>query len=132
VNQYADRRANVVAIVSPDPLLAALIGAAVELVGFRAAFPRTDESPLSALRRLRAAYVLVDCKDPGAHDETLLGRGLMRGARLFLFGTAERLAPFRSRAARYQAELIEFPRDIAALHEILSRRPQPDREPQPG
>ena len=132
MNQYADRRANAVAIVSPDPLLAALIGAAVELVGFRAAFPRPDESPLDALIRLRAAYVLIDCEDPSASDEALLGRGLMRGARLFLFGSADQLAPLRTRAARFNAELIELPRDIALLHDILSRRPQSDREPQPG
>ena len=124
VNTYADRRANAVAIVSPDPLLSALVGAAVELIGYRAEFPRADESATMALRRLRPAYLLIDAEDPAALDETVLGRGLMSGARIFLFGTEARVQSLRDFVARYHLELIVFPRDVAGLAEILSRRAQ--------
>ena len=128
VNTYADRRANAVAIVSGDPLLSALVGAAIELIGYRAAFPRANESATKALRRLRPAYLLIDADDPAASDETLLGRGVMTGVRIFLFGADARIQSLRDFAAPYHLELIVFPRDVTALAEILSRRPQPTRE----
>jgi hypothetical protein len=57
-------------------------------------------------------------------DETVLGRGLMSGARIFLFGTEARVQSLRDFVARYHLELIVFPRDVAGLAEILSRRAQ--------
>jgi DNA-binding NtrC family response regulator len=130
VNKFADRRANAVAIISPDPLLGALIGAAVELLGYRAAFPRAGETPTETLRREKPAYVLIDCEDPNASDETLLGRGLMAGARLFFFGREARVEALRGVATRYNIEPIVFPGDVDSLHEILSRRiPRAERRP---
>ena len=125
MNRYADRRANAVAIVSPDPLLSALVGAAVELIGYRAEFPRGDETATQTLRRLRPAYLMIDAEDPGTADETLLGRGLMSGARIFLFGAEARIRELRDVAHHYHLDVIVFPRDVMALGEILSRRPQP-------
>lgn len=122
MNKYADRRASAVAIVSPDPLLGALIGAAAELLGYRAAFPRPGESAIGALRRARAAFILIDCEDPSANDEALLGRALMTEARPFLFGSAERCEAFRAIAARFGVSLIVLPRDIDSLAAILTRR----------
>lgn len=125
MNRYADRRANAVAIVSPDPLLSALVGAAVELIGYRAEFPRWDETATEALRRLRPAYLLIDAEDAATADETLLGRGLMTGARIFLFGAEERIRELRDVAHHYHLDVIVFPRDVTVLAEILSRRPEP-------
>ena len=122
MNRYADRRAHAVALVSPDPLIAALIGAAIELMGYRAEFPRVDELTIDALRRLRPAYMLIDASDPSAGDETLLGRCMMSDTRVFVFGTAEATERLRDVAAKYQAQLIVFPRDIEALPTILTRR----------
>ena len=127
VNTYADRRANAVAIVSPDPLIAALLGAAIELVGYRAEFPRADESAIDGLRRLRPAYMLMDAADPSAGDETLLGRCMMSDTRIFIFGSESGTDQFREAVATYGAQLIVFPRDIDALPQMLTRRSPPKR-----
>jgi len=116
-----DRRGYSVAIVSADPLLAALIGAAVELVGYRAAFPRDGESDIDAIRRTRAVAVLLDIAHPSAGDQTLLGRALMTGARIIVFGSSDALrhaAPF---LAHYQLAQLPMPEGIDSLAEVLAR-----------
>jgi len=127
VSRYADRRANAVAILSPDAVLAALLGAAVELHGYRAEFARDDESPVQTLRRVRPMYLLVDANDPRAVDETLLGRGLMSETRMFVFGTLERTEQLRDVMARYDAQSIVLPRDLDVLPAILTRRADPSQ-----
>lgn len=112
----ADRRAHAVAVISADPMLAALLGAAVELTGYRAAFPRETELP-----RLRAAVVLIDATHPAVHDETLLGRALMGGARLILFGRAHELESAQAVAARYEMLLLALPEQLDELPAILAR-----------
>jgi hypothetical protein len=124
-----DRRAKAVAIVSPDPMLAALVGVAIELIGYRAAFPRVTESAEDALRRIRPSFVLIDCEDARSGDETFLGRAMMTGARLFVFGPAAAAAHSPELASRYAMRTIVFPRDVEALHAILSRRKSPREQP---
>ena len=120
-----DRRAHAVAIVSSDPLLAALVGAAVELIGYRAAFPRANESGAEALTRMRPAFVLIECDDAWLDDEPLLGRALMTGARLFLFGRERDVERHSAMMARYGMASIELPNDFHSLQDILSRRVSP-------
>lgn len=115
-----DRRAYAVAIVCADPLLAALLGGAVELAGFRATFSRPDETEYEALRRVRPAAVLIDCEHPASSDDTLLGRALMTGARLFLFGRAEAVEALRPVATRYRIEVLTLPDDVSRLPQLLA------------
>src|SRR5438067_13841363 len=79
------RRAAAALILSPDPLGGALVGAAAELAGFRAAFTLPKETLRIALSRLKASHVLIDCDDSAARDESALGPALMTGARLLFF-----------------------------------------------
>lgn len=116
-----DRRAIPVAIVAADALLAALIGAAVELAGFRPAFSRAGETPTETVRRVRPMSVLID-----AHDETLLaeptlGRTLMTGARLVLFGSRVQCAAMTLVARRYGADLWILPDELERLPAILHK-----------
>lgn len=117
---HVDRRAVAVAIISPDALLAALLGAAVELTGYRAAFPRVNESEVEALRRIRPALALVDADHPVATDEALLGRALMTSVRVLFFGREPRLDALRALAARYEAGIIVLPDDVPRLEQILA------------
>jgi hypothetical protein len=129
VNQHTySRRASAALILSPDVMAAALVGAAVELAGLRAEFARSGETLKDALARIRASHVLIDCDDPLARDETMLGPALMTGARLFYFGAATRVNAERDLAARFQARLIALPDDVERLRDILTRRPSPTRE----
>jgi hypothetical protein len=123
------RRAAAALILSSDPLGAALVGAAVELAGFRPTFALADESIRVALLRVRPSHVLMDCADAEFRDEAALGPALMTGARLFFFGREARSADVKALAIRYQVRIIVLPTDVDRLHEILSRRPSPIPEP---
>ncbi len=120
VTTHVDRRAIAVAIISPDALLAALLGAAVELTGYRAAFPRANESEIDALRRIRPALALIDADHQVATDEALLGRALMTAVRVLFFGRAPRLDSLRTLATRYEAGVIVLPDDVSRLEQILA------------
>jgi hypothetical protein len=111
-------------VVSTDALLAALLGAAVETLGYAAAFPAAGEPPRLALGRLRPALVLVDCGADSCADD-LLGPATMVGAGLVLFGDAAATARRRDLAARHGAALLTLPttsREIAATIESVLRR----------
>jgi DNA-binding NtrC family response regulator len=129
-NVYS-RRAAATLIVSNDAMIAALLGAAIELAGFRAEFIRADEDVLGALSRSKPSHLLVDCECDAVRSEALLGRALMSGTRIFVFGSSRRLENTRDIAATYQARFISLPEDITRIREILARRqsPSPERAP---
>jgi DNA-binding response OmpR family regulator len=53
-----------VLVVAKEEVISTLLGAMVELDGFRPVFPTSDERPVDTIRRLRPALVLLD----GEHD----------------------------------------------------------------
>ena len=106
-------------IVSPDPFAAALLGAAVSLAGPEPVFCRDEETPHQALARLRPAMLLVDLDDPAATDDALLGPALMRGTRVFFFGSDARVRDTRH-LARFDAAVILLPRDTDALPRLFA------------
>jgi hypothetical protein len=116
----ADRRAHVVAVVSGDALLAALLGAATELAGFRASFPQ-DGGVLEVVRRKRVAALLLDAAHASARDEALLGRALMAGTRIIVFGRATELDALKPLASRYDVIALLLPQELDKLAEILAR-----------
>jgi hypothetical protein len=97
----------------------------VELVGFRAEFPRADESWRDALRRLRPPIAMIDCTYPAAADESILGPALMIGTRLFLFGSSRETEAFKAIARQHGIGLVVLPRDVESLAQILSQRDMP-------
>lgn len=106
-------------ILSPDPLVGALFGALVDLTGLRPVYPTANETAMAAVRRLRPTLLLIDCADPCATDEAVLGPSMMTGVRRFLFGTEADLRELTVLAARYQLETIMIPGDVDRLTEIL-------------
>src|SRR5438046_103809 len=126
--RVSSRRAQAALIHSADPLLAALIGAAVELAGFRAAFPQAGEELRGALMRVRPTHVLLDGADAMTHDGSVTGPALMTGARIFVYGTVRSADALQFIAKRYQARVILLPDDLSRLAEILTRRPSPVTE----
>ena len=112
-------------VVSTDALLAALLGAAVETLGYAAAFPSDGETPRVALGRLRPSLVLVDCADDAACGAEVLGPATMLGARLVLFGDAASTAERRALADRHRATMLTLPatwQEMAATLERALRR----------
>jgi len=116
----ADRRAHVVAVVSSDPLVAALLGAATELAGYRASFPQDDALP-DAVRRKRVVALLIDATHAAARDEALLGRALMTASRVIVFGRPSELDALTTLTERYEMIPLALPGQLDALTEILAR-----------
>ena len=117
-NRYRPTQAAAL-ILSPDALGAALLGAAVEVSGVTVGFPGENETPRDALRRMRPSYVLIDCDDPTASDESLIGPALMTGARIFLFGADGRMRLRKHLAIRFHMGVIVLPNDTERIASIL-------------
>ena len=109
-----------VLVLSADPLSAALVGAAAELVGFEPHFALETESPRESLLRTRPRVVLVDCDHDGACNEAFFGPALMAGARIAVFSssrTSRRLEPF---AEQFGVRTFQLPIDVEALGRLLA------------
>ena len=92
-----------VLVLSPDPLAAALLGAAIELAGHVPRFPQPDEVARTALLRVRPRLVVIDCDHQDGCSDAFIGPALMTGSRVLLF---------RSRRTR---------RDVTELTELTGR-----------
>jgi hypothetical protein len=108
-----------VLIFSEDPLAAALIGAAVELVGFEPVFPTDGEPARDALLRLRPRLVLVDCDHEAACAPSFFGPAMMTGARLLLVGSHRSRRDATSLADRFGLRALILPADVAAFAEVV-------------
>lgn len=105
-------------IISHDPVVAALVGAAVELAGLAPSFPAPGESPRNALRRMRPSLVLADCDREDTASESFVGPTLMTGARMAVFCSAAHTACERTKAIadRHGLAFFTLPDDTEALH----------------
>jgi hypothetical protein len=110
---------SVVLIFSEDPLAAALIGAAVELVGFEPTFPTDGEPPRDALLRGRPRLVLVDCDHESACGPSFFGPVLMTGARVLLVGSRRTRRDATEIAARFGLRAITLPADLETIADLL-------------
>ena len=101
-------------------MLAALLGAATELAGYRASFPAEDNQ-LESVRRKLTAAVLIDASHPAARQEALLGRALMAGTAIIVFGRSGDLDAIKPLADRYELISLLLPQQLDELPEILAR-----------
>ena len=106
-------------IFSEDPLAAALIAAAVELVGFEPAFPTNGELPRDALLRERPRLVLVDCDHDAACAASFFGPVLMTGARAMLLGSRRTRRDATEVASRFGLRAITLPADLETIADLL-------------
>jgi len=108
-------------IISTDALLAALLGAVVETLGYAAAFPGDGEPPRLALGRLRPALVLVDCADDESCANGILGPATMLGAGLVLFGDVASTDRRQELATHHAAALLTLPTTWQEIAETIER-----------
>lgn len=104
-----------VLILSPEPLAAALLGAAVEVAGDEPHFPEPGEGLRDALRRSRPRVVLVDCGHEEACTDEFVGPALMTGARVLLIDSKQHTERAASVAHRLGLEVIRLPDDNELL-----------------
>lgn len=114
------RRAPTALILSPDPLGAALVGAAAELAGCRVAYPQEGESAPDAIRRVKPVAVMVDATHPIVSEPASLGPALMTGASVILFGTPPQLRELTALAGASRAKTIALPDGIGQLPALLA------------
>lgn len=117
---HYSRRALPALILSADALGAALVGAALELAGFRAAFPREGESAAEAVRRLKPKVVLLDAQDVELREAGVIGPALMTGAKLVFFGPPEAIRDLRVLASAAHATLVALPDDLERLTRLMA------------
>jgi hypothetical protein len=108
-----------VLILSTDPLAAALLGAAVELVGHHPRYSEQNERPREALRRMRPHAVLVDAEHENACTEAFIGPALMTGARVLVFEANGRGKQSALPAHYAGVEVIRLPDDHEQLLKCL-------------
>lgn len=114
-----DVKRSAVLILSEDPLAAALIGAAVELVGFEPRYPDDGEAARSALLRTRPPLVLVECDHATACRPSFLGPALMTGARIVLLPTHRTHQNPPPLAARFGLRSLRMPADLESVEALL-------------
>jgi hypothetical protein len=112
-----------VLVLSSDPLLAALLGALLETLGFPPAFAAAGERPRDTLVRLRPWAVLLDCDHGDACGDSFLGPAAMMGTRVLIFGSEARRRQLDDLSDRYQLRAVVIParpqRMPALLREAL-------------
>lgn len=115
-----------VLIVATDPLVGALLGAAVELAGCTPVFPRDGEGAREALRRVKPSVVLVDCDSDDACGESFFGPAMMVGASIAVFTSTRSRRALEPIADEYGVRVFDLPIDFASFKSLLdacSRKP---------
>jgi DNA-binding NtrC family response regulator len=108
-------------ILSADAVAAALLGALVETLGYPVRFARPPESTEQTMRRIKPSVCLVDCVDPAACNDEVIGRAAMRGISVVIFGTSAALDRVRALALEHDIDTLLVPPDIATLEATLRR-----------
>ena len=108
-----------VLIVSSDPVVAALLGASVELAGFSPTFAGEGERLEAELQRTHPGVVLVDGEDVrlSEHDAQVARAA---GARLLLFSRRAIRGAVESTAAKMGARAFTMPMAPGELAQLLA------------
>ena len=114
-------REELILILSSDVIAAALLGGLVETLGYTVEFARAPESPDDSLRRVRPRICLVDSGALVENRGELLGRAMMRGISVIIFGAPAALARVRDTARAHNIEMLLMPTDASTVEAALQR-----------
>ena len=106
-------------ILSADAVAAALLGALIETLGYTIRFAHATEHPEESIRRVRPKVCLLDCEDPSACNDEILGRAAMRGISVVIFGTREAIDRVRALVTEHDIDMLLVPPDPRILDETL-------------
>ena len=107
-----------VLVVAKDRLVAAVLGALIELSGRRVAFRSNNEGIDSAVRRATAELVLFDCALGISTCAEIAATARLEGARLLMFSASHTEREARDIASLYRAQCFVLPvkpREFMAL-----------------
>ncbi len=108
-------------ILSADAVAAALLGALIETLGYPVRFARSPEKTETTIRRVRPKICLLDCDDPAACNDEVLGRAAMRRISVVIFGTSRALERVRALAHEHEIEMLLVPPELPQLDATLKR-----------
>lgn len=114
-------RDDVVLILSGDAIVAALLAALVETLGFNVRFVRAPSNADDAMRRHKPRICLVNCDDRAMCSDEIIGRALMRRAAVVVFGTAAVMNQLRDFASRHELQSLLMPATIAEVEAVFER-----------
>ncbi|MFL5576720.1 MAG: hypothetical protein ACJ79S_12205 [Gemmatimonadaceae bacterium] len=120
-------------VIADHAMIAALLGALVELAGYRPAFADPGELPEAAVARMRPDLVLLDSDHPSASREALYRAAAASSSGLVLFGSTlnadetERFAAFRG--AKWLSLPIGYHGFAERMREALGAPPMPVATP---
>ena len=103
-----------------NTLLAALIGALVELDMFIPLFSGVGESCADAVRRTRPAAVLLDADTAEREGAALVGRAAMLSLPMLLFGGADDVSRLETLSARLGVRCVILPGDHDRVRQRLT------------
>jgi CheY-like chemotaxis protein len=109
-----------VMVVSPDPVIASLLGALLEVEQHRVVFPKAAEAAHAALDREEPELILLDCDHPEFRTETLIGRATTRGTGVVLFSPGRVGDEVRERAEQSGLSWFSLPIDRLSLSRVLA------------
>ena len=104
-------------VVAGHAMIGALLGALVELAGYRPLFADVDERPDAAIERLEPDLVLLDCELAAAAEDDAYRAAFEAGSRLLLFGSSLTAVETERFAARRGAPCITLPIGYTAFSE---------------
>ena len=111
-------------VLSGDALIAALLGALLEIHGYKPFFPEPDEAPRDALRRTRPGVVLVDCEHDSACNEAFFGPATMTGARVIMYSASRTQSEVASFSAKYGFDSFILPIDLPSFSKVVRATPR--------
>ena len=113
-------------VLASEDVISALLGAMVELYGYKPVFPVPSERPLDAAQRTRADLILLDCEDDLAWDADAIRSIGEWGSRVLLFSALRSQREVDEIADRHGISAFALPlpfRDFAArLGQVLPAR----------
>lgn len=107
-------------VIAEHAMIGALLGALVELAGYRPRFAEPGERADAAIERLRSDLVLLDCEHPAALDDVTYQVAGEAGTRLVLFGSSLGVAETERFAARRGAPCITLPIGYTAFSQRVA------------
>src|SRR6185503_9031497 len=110
-----------VLVVAKDRVIAALLGALIELSGRRVAFRSDNEGIDSAVRRTTAELVLFDCALGISTCAEIAATARLEGARLLMFSASHTERDARDLASLYGAQCFVLPVKPREFMDLVDR-----------
>ncbi|MEP7065189.1 MAG: hypothetical protein ABI889_04080 [Gemmatimonadota bacterium] len=106
-------------VIAKEPLIQTLMCSLVDLSGYRAAQPRSDETVPAAIERARPRLVLLDCEHDASCEESAYLAATTFGAEVLLFTPSRSKAEVADLAAERGLKSMALPIRLREFSEAV-------------